>query len=39
MERSIEEAARAAMATESVATATTQNTALMPTLLRKQLRA
>jgi hypothetical protein len=39
MERSIKEAARAATAMEGVATATTENTALMPTLLRKQMRA
>jgi hypothetical protein len=39
MERSITEAARAATAMEGVATATTQNTTLMPTLLRKQMRA
>jgi len=39
MERSIREAARAATAVEGVATAMTENTTLMPTLLRKQMRA
>jgi len=38
-ERSITEAARSATAIENVARATTENTTLMPTLLRKQMRA